>query len=112
MKTIRKILMAFALVFSTGVFATNVKVISGNNGEVTITEENEMVQVSILNVNKQSYTLYIYSEDGDLIYRGAFGNDQSLGRTFDFRDAQIGNYKFKMVSETGETSIYRVQTGS
>lgn len=112
MKTIRRILMAFALVYSAGVFANDVKVVSGNSGDVTITEDNEMVQVSILNVEKLSYTLFIYSENGDLLYKGKLGNGQSLGRTFDFRDAQSGKYKFKMVSETGKTSIYRVQTGS
>lgn len=112
MKRVKRILVAFALTISMASMANDTKVISGNDGEITITENNELVKVSVLNTTASSYRLVIYSQDGEVMYRGTLGNDQSLGRWFDFKNAPEGTYKFKLVSKDGEIFSYKVKTGT
>lgn len=112
MKTVKTIITAFMLLTFMAHYANDGKVITSTTGEITITEENELVQVSILNTNNTNYTLAVYSEDGDLLYKEVLGNANSLGKTFDFKSSVIGTYKFKLIDGKGKVSSYKVKTGS
>ena len=112
MKTVKTIITAFMLLTFMANYANDGKVISSTNEEVTITEENELVQVSILNTNNTNYTLAVYSEDGELLYKEELGNASSLGKTFDFNSSVVGTYKFKLIDSEGKVSSYKVKTGS
>lgn len=112
MKTVKTIITAFMLLTFMVNYANDSKVISSTNEEVTITEENELVQVSILNINNTNYTLAVYSEDGELLYKEELGNASSLGKTFDFKSSVVGTYKFKLIDSEGKVSSYKVKTGS
>jgi len=112
MKTVKTIITAFMLLTFMANYANDSKVISSATGEITITKENELVQVSILNTNNSEYTLAVYSEDGELLYKENLGNENSLGKTFDFKDSVVGTYKFKLIDSKGKISNYKVKTGS
>ena len=58
MKTIKRILMAGTLVATLTATANNEKLIAGNNSDVTITNSNETVDISILNTQN----IYIQSK--------------------------------------------------
>jgi hypothetical protein len=111
MKTIKRILMAGMLVLSFSANANEKRAIAVDNGDVTITKENQQVEVSILNTEKNTYTLYIYHPNGDLVFKERLGNDSSLGKRFDFEYAQKGNYTFTFKTNSGERSSYTVKTG-
>ncbi|MBX2828262.1 MAG: hypothetical protein KTR22_08870 [Flavobacteriaceae bacterium] len=112
MKTIKRIFVAIAFMSAMAGYANDTKVINGEDATISIVEENKTVQVSILNTQNTSYTLTIYSDTGDLVFEGTLGNDMSLGKVFDFANAEQGNYKFKFVSSNGETHLYTIETGS
>ena len=112
MKTVKTIITAFMLLTFMANYANDGKVISSTRGEITITEENELVQVSILNTNNTNYTLAVYSEYGELLYKEALGNAKSLGKTFDFKNSTVGTYKFMLIDGEGKVSSYKVKTGS
>ncbi|MBT8263319.1 MAG: hypothetical protein KJO05_10880 [Bacteroidia bacterium] len=112
MKTIKRILLAGLLVVSVSAYANNEKIIAVNNGDVTITkEENRQVDVSILNTENYSYTLYIYNPNGELVFKEKLGNEASLGRRFDFNSALKGNYKFTFVTDSGNKTTHIVKAG-
>lgn len=111
MKTIKRILMAGTLVATLTATANNEKLIAGNNSDVTITNSNETVDISILNTQNNTYTLYIYNPNGELVFKQSLGNDTSLGKRFNFEWAHKGDYKFTFVTNQGERSSYFVKTG-
>ena len=112
MKTVKTIITAFMLLTFMANYANDKKVITSSNGEVTIINENELVQVSILNTNNATYTLAVYSEGGELLYKEKLGNAASLVKTFDFKTSEVGTYKFLLKSGEGEITSYKVKTGS
>lgn len=69
MKTIKRILMAGTLIATLTATANNEKLIVGNNSDVTITNSNETVDISILNTQNNTYTLYIYNPNGELVFK-------------------------------------------
>jgi flagellar hook assembly protein FlgD len=109
MKTIKRILMAGMLVISLSALANEEKVIT--SGDVTITQDETRVDVSILNTQENTYTLYIYNPNGELVFKERLGNETSLGKRFDFDSALKGNYKFTFVTGNGERTSYTVRTG-
>ncbi|MCW5520473.1 hypothetical protein J1N09_11520 [Aureitalea sp. L0-47] len=109
MKTIRRILMAGMLVVSLSAAANEEKVIT--SGDVTITQDDRQVDVSILNTSENTYTLYIYNPNGELVFKERLGSETSLGKRFDFNSALKGNYKFTFVTNNGERTSYTVKTG-
>ncbi|KAA3622528.1 MAG: hypothetical protein DWP94_08055 [Flavobacterium sp.] len=111
MKTIKRILMAGTLVATLSATANNDKLIVGNNSDVTITNSNETVDISILNTQNNTYTLYIYNPNGELVFKQSLGNDASLGKRFNFEWAHKGDYTFTFVTNQGERSSYQVKTG-
>ena len=92
--------------------ANDGKVISEKERDVTITESKEMVDISILNVEKSDYTLYIFNPNGEVVYNGKLGNEASLVRRFDFKGAIEGKYTFKFMTTSGENFTYTLTTGS
>ena len=84
MKTIKRILMAGTLIATLTATANNEKLIVGNNSDVTITNSNETVDISILNTQNNTYTLYIYNPNGELVFKQSLGSDTSLGKRFNF----------------------------
>ena len=112
MKTVKRIFVVIAMMSTMVMNANNIKIISGEGANITIVEENKTVQVSILNTQSESYSLFIYSDTGDLVFEGTLGNGISLGKVFDFENAVHGNYKFKFVSSNGNSYSYNIRTGS
>ena len=94
MKTIKNVLLTGLFMISMAAMANNEKVENvvleskPQEGNVTITEENETVAVSVLNTNNASYQLFIYSNNGDLVFKGKLGDQASLGKAFDFKTAE------------------------
>jgi hypothetical protein len=111
MKTVKRILMAGMLVMSLSVNANEGRVIAVNDGEVTITNEDRQVEVSILNTQKNTYTLYIYNPNGEQVFKGRLGNEASIGKRFDFESALKGKYTFTFVTDAGDKSSYTVKAG-
>jgi hypothetical protein len=111
MKTIKRILMAGMLVMSLSASANEERSIAFKSGDVTITKENRQVDVSILNTEKNTYTLYIYNPNGDRVFKERLGNDASLGKRFNFASALKGIYTFTFVTDAGEKSSYTVKAG-
>lgn len=97
-------MLASLFVLSMSAFANNEKVTT-KDGNVTITQENETIAVSVLNTENATYKLFIYSEDGTLVFKGKLGNNASIGKAFDFQTAQKGIYTFKLVTNVGETFV-------
>lgn len=109
MRTIKNVVLTGMLMISMASFAHDN--FYNKDGNVTISKQNEMVQVSILNTMNASYQLYIYSEEGTLIYKGRLGSNISLGKAFDFQTAQEGTYTFKLVTNAGATFVQDVKIG-
>ncbi len=113
MKTVKTIFVAIALMISMAAMANDLEVISGMDGNVTITESSNTVSISILNSESVTYKLYIFhSTTGDLVYEGYLGNEKSIGKSFDFENSVKGNYTFKLVASNGEKANYKIKTGS
>ena len=91
MKTIKNVLLTGLFMISMAAMANNEKVTT-KEGNVTITEENETVAVSVLNTNNASYQLFIYSNNGDLVFKGKLGDQASLGKAFDFLMKEYCSY--------------------
>ena len=104
MKTMKNVMLASLFVLSVSAFANNEKVTT-KDGNVTITQENETIAVSVLNTENAAYKLFIYSEDGTLVFKGKLGSNASIGKAFDFQTAQKGIYTFKLVTNAGETFV-------
>ena len=73
--------------------------------------KNETVDISILNTQNNTYSLYIYNPNGELVFKQSLGSDTSLGKRFNFEWAHKGDYKFTFVTNQGERSSYLVKTG-
>ncbi|MEZ4779232.1 MAG: hypothetical protein R2786_07585 [Flavobacteriaceae bacterium] len=101
MKTIKNVLFTGLVLFSMVVVA--------NNEKITITQENETIAVSVLNTQNATYKLFIYSEDGTLVFKGNLGSNASLGKAFNFQTAQKGTYTFKLVTNAGETFVKDIE---
>ncbi|HPF10601.1 MAG TPA: hypothetical protein PKW08_04780 [Flavobacteriaceae bacterium] len=110
MKTLKNVMLAGLFAMTMNSYANNVPVFD-IDGNVTISQEADKVQVSILNTANVTYQLIIYSEDGTLVYKGWLGNAVSLGRAFDFQTAQKGTYTFKLISKEGALFEQDVKIG-
>ena len=108
MKTIKNVLLTSLVLISMVAVANNEKV-TFNDGNVTISQENETLTVSVLNTQNATYRLFIYSEDGTLVFKSNLGSDASLGKAFNFQTAQKGMYTFKLVTNAGETFVQDVR---
>lgn len=109
MNTLKNVMLAGLLMI--GVAANAKERFATKDGIVTITKNNEVVNVSILNTKNASYKLVIYSEDGSVVYKGWLGDDLSLGKVFDFQTAEEGTYVFKFVSKSGAEFEQDVKIG-
>ena len=112
MKTMKNVLIAGLLMITAAVAANDIKVVTTEGGNVTITENQKKVSISVLNTLQSEYQLFIYDTKGNLMYRGTLGADNSIGRVFDFEGAKRGNYTFTLVSEDNVRQSYRIKTGS
>ena len=101
MKTIKNVLLIGLVFFSMVALA--------NNEKVTITQENETIAVSVLNTQNATYKLFIYSEDGTMVFKSNLGSNASLGKAFNFQTAQKGTYTFKLVTNAGETFVKDIE---
>lgn len=79
---------------------------------VTIQEEANMVSLSVLNTAQKTYKVYVYNEEGEIIYKSILGRATSLGQQFDFSDVPAGEYTFKLITNGGESYSYSVNTGA
>lgn len=111
MKTVKRILVALAVTFTLAMNANTERVITSKEGEVTITENHQLVQLSVLNTLESNYTLTIYGPGGQEIYQGNLGNNNSLGQQFDFRTAVNGTYTFVLTNDNGAVSSHKIKTG-
>ncbi len=107
MKTIKRTLATVALLVSFMATANNEP-----NNNVTINQNDGIVSMSVLNKEQATYKVYVYNRQGEIIHKSILGSNISLGQQFDFSNAPMGTYKFKLVSNTGETSSYTVRTGA
>lgn len=112
MKSIQKMLVALAMMVSFAGFSNDSRVITSKDGDVTIVAKDRMVEVSVLNTAQTNYSLTIFSPAGEVLFEGELGNDNSLGRVFDFNSAMNGTYTFLFTSEDGSVNRYRVNTGN
>ncbi len=110
MKTVKNILFIGLVTLSMVSFANNER-ITNKEGNVTITQNSSQVEVSVLNTENAKYQLFIYSENGDLVFKGTLGKEVSLGKAFDFKTAENGVYTFKVVSNTGAKVEKEVKIG-
>ncbi|MEZ4859367.1 MAG: hypothetical protein R2781_11210 [Flavobacteriaceae bacterium] len=108
MKTMKNVMLASLFVLSMSAFA-NYEKVTTKEGNVTITQENETIAVSVLNTQNATYKLFIYSEDGTLVFKSNLGSEASMGKAFDFQTAQRGTYTFKLVTNAGETFVKDVK---
>jgi len=112
MKTMKNVLLTGLLMITAVLSANDIKVVTNEGGNVTITQNQKMVSISVLNTVETAYQLFIYDTKGNLMYRGDLGAEASLGRIFDFEDAKHGNYTFTLVSENDERQSYSIKTGT
>ncbi|MEZ4874725.1 MAG: hypothetical protein R2793_04575 [Flavobacteriaceae bacterium] len=110
MKTMKNVLLTGLLMISLMATASNEKG-APKVGNVTITEQNETVAVSVLNTQNATYTLFIYSEDGTMVFKSTLGSHTTLGKAFNFQTAQEGVYTFKLVTNAGETFVKDIKIG-
>ncbi len=109
MKTIKNIMLAGLLMI--GAAANANERFATKDGNVTITQEKEVVNVSILNTMNATYKLIITSEDGAVVYKGWLGDNLSIGKAFDFQTAPEGTYTFKLVSQNGASFEQDIKIG-
>lgn len=109
MNKMKRVMATAALMVSLAATANN-----GNDNEpgVSIQENQNMVRMSILNTNQQTFKVYVYNDLGEIIHKSFLGDAASLGQQFDFSDAPAGEYTFKLVANSGETFSYSVETGA
>lgn len=112
MNKVRNTMIAGLLMLTVSAMASDGKVISSEERDVTITENNEMVNISILNTENSDYSLYIINPNGEVVFKGKLGNDTSLVKRFDFKGAIKGNYTFKFKTSSGENFVYTLRTGA
>ncbi len=112
MKTMKKVLAFAILMLGLTAMANSVKVITEKDDNVTITKVNQLVQVSVLNMEEETYNLAIYNNAGDMVFEDKLGSDLSLGKQFDFNKAPKGEYTFVFTTNNGEELSYSVKAGS
>lgn len=108
MKTIKNVLLTSLMMISMVALANHEKG-SVSEGNVTITQEKETLTISVLNTQNATYKLFIYSEDGTMVFKSNLGSEASLGKAFNFQTAQKGIYTFKLVTNAGETFVKDVR---
>ncbi|PQB04527.1 hypothetical protein [Aureitalea marina] len=111
MKTVKRILVALAVTCTLAMNANTERVITSKEGEVTITEDRQMVQLSVLNTQESNYTLVIYAPNGQQMYEGELGSANSIGQQFDFTNSVNGTYTFVLTSDAGAVNTYKIKTG-
>ncbi|NQX78898.1 DUF3244 domain-containing protein [Gilvibacter sp.] len=79
---------------------------------VSIQEDSNVVRVSVLNTTLDTYKVYVYNQNGELIHKSYLGDAASIGQQFDFNDAPEGTYTFKLVNASGNTYSYSVKAGA
>jgi len=111
MKTIKNLLIA-GIFFATLSTLANDKIVLAKQGDVTITAQDKMIQVSVLNTQEITYTVHILNGRGERIFTEFLGSEKSLGCQFDFSNADRGSYTFEFVGSDGERFQQEVRTGS
>lgn len=106
---IKRVIATAALMVSIAATANNT---NNNPTPVSIQEDANMVRVSVLNTANETFKVYIYNEEGEIIYKSYLGDAASLGQQFDFSDAPEGEYTFKLVAKNGKSYSYLVETGA
>ena len=79
---------------------------------VSIQEDANVVRVSVLNTTLDTFKVYVYNNNGELIHKSFLGDAASIGQQFDFSDAPAGEYTFKLVAKSGKTYSYSVNAGA
>ncbi|NND62669.1 MAG: hypothetical protein HKN48_05700 [Flavobacteriaceae bacterium] len=112
MKTMKRIVAFAVLMVGLTTMANSSKVITTEDDNVTITKVNQLVQVSVLNIEEDMYKLTIYNASGDLVFERYLGDDRSLGKRFDFNKAPKGVYSFVFTTGKGKEVTYSIEAGS
>lgn len=112
MKTTKRFLALAVFMIALTAMANSGKVVTNDEGNVTITKVNHRIQVSVLNTNEKTYSLKIYNAGNELVYNEDLGNNNSLGKQFDFNNAPKGNYTFVLSTNGGEDFTQVVKAGS
>ena len=107
MKTIKRVMATAALMVSLAATANN-----DATNPISVQEDANMVRVSVLNTNQETFKVFVYNEQGEIIYKSFLGDAASLGQQFDFNNAPQGEYTFKLVTRSGKTFSYSVETGA
>ena len=105
----KNVIAAVALTVSMAATANN-----GNptTNPVYIQEDANVVRVSVLNTTLDTFKVYVYNNNGELIHKSFLGDAASIGQQFDFSDAPAGEYTFKLVAKSGKTYSYSVNAGA
>lgn len=105
----KNVIAAVALTVSMAATANN-----GNptTNPVSIQEDANVVRVSVLNTTLDTFKVYVYNNNGELIHKSFLGDAASIGQQFDFSDAPAGEYTFKLVAKSGKTYSYSVNAGA
>lgn len=106
MKTIKRTIWMAALMVSMAATANNEK----GPKNITVNYDSTTVSVSVLNKQGNTYKVYIYNQDGTMVYNAFLGSKLSLGRQFNFENAPKGTYKIKVVSNEGTAYDYVLNT--
>lgn len=105
---IKRVILGAALMVSIAATANN----TNNTNPISVQEDANMVRVSVLNTANETYKVYVYNGQGEIIYKSFLGDAVSLGQQFDFSEAPKGEYTFKLVTKNGKTYSYSVKTGA
>jgi hypothetical protein len=111
MKTMKQLVLV-GLFFTTLSTVANDRIIKAKNEGVTITAQDKLVQVSLLNTKEVRYTLNILNNKGQRVFTEVLGSEKSLGGTFDFSKAARGVYTFEFVGSNGKRFEEEIRTGS
>lgn len=103
---IKRVITAVALTLSMAATANK------DVNPISVQEDSKMVRVSVLNTANETFKVYVYNDQGEIVYKSFLGDAASLGQQFDFSDAPNGEYTFKLVSNSGEEYSYSVNTGA
>lgn len=103
---IKRVITAVALTLSMAATANK------DVNPISVQEDSKMVRVSVLNTANETFKVYVYNDQGEIVYKSFLGDAASLGQQFDFSDAPKGEYTFKLVSNSGEEYSYSVNTGA
>ncbi|ARV13137.1 hypothetical protein BTO09_12625 [Gilvibacter sp. SZ-19] len=105
----KNVIAAVALTVSMAATANNE---NPTTNPVSIQEDANVVRVSVLNTTLDTFKVYVYNNNGELIHKSFLGDAASIGQQFDFSDAPAGEYTFKLVAKSGKTYSYSVNAGA